>query len=113
MAALMTARACARFMPMTEGMRGAFGSMAVIVGRDRSTSLCHLEATRSPVGRVPGDTQADRGTEDQAGESVQELARSSAVVMSWMACCSAGFMLFPPSRWAAATLLATVSTKRR
>ena len=43
----------------------------------------------------------------------QEPAVSSAVVMSWIACCSAGLMPCPPSRWASATLLATVSTKRR
>jgi hypothetical protein len=44
---------------------------------------------------------------------VQELSMPSAVVMSWIACCSAGLTCFPCSRWAAATLLATVSTKRR
>lgn len=43
----------------------------------------------------------------------QEPAVSSAVVMSWIACCSAGLMPCPSSRWASATLLATVSTKRR
>ena len=42
----------------------------------------------------------------------QETPMPSAVVMSWIACSSAGLTCIPPSRWAAATLLATVSTKR-
>jgi hypothetical protein len=43
---------------------------------------------------------------------VQELSMPSAVEMSWIACSSAGLTCLPPSRWAAATLSATVSTKR-
>jgi hypothetical protein len=41
MAELITARARATSMPMTDGMCGAPDSMAVMVDRNRSTSLCH------------------------------------------------------------------------
>jgi para-nitrobenzyl esterase len=57
--------------------------------------------------RAAGDT------ETRVRCPVQELSMPSAALMSWIACSSAGLTCLPPSRWAAATLLATVSTKRR
>ena len=80
-AALMTDCACARFMPITEGIRGSFDSMAVIVGRNQSTSLYYLEATRSPVGRVPSRV----GEAHERSELVLDGFRETPIILGWWA----------------------------
>ena len=66
----------------------------------------------SHVGLINAAWAVSQARQRTGRDSVpQEAFASSAVVMSRIACSSAGLTSCPPSRWAAATLLATVRTK--
>jgi hypothetical protein len=59
------------------------------------------------------DCAGPHGQPWQPCHAGQEPPVPSAAEISWIACASAGLTLCPASLWAAATLLATVRTKRR